>query len=264
MITMVAERYTTNLSKAQGIIPETYELLELWQPGMSGHELTNRVKEMGALGKPTHVRMKDIVIRGFTRRYLVNGSKPALWLRRMLERGAARACLRQLMLIYTARANPILHDFIREVYWRKNVTATREIGKSDARDFIERATSIRRIEPPWSEEMHERVARYLLGTLEDFELTEEIRRGQRRVRPPLILAQTAVFLAYELHFSGEAEEQISKHPDWSLFGLMPTDVIALLEKSAAQGHLLLQHSGAILRIEWHYPDMEGVIDAITH
>jgi hypothetical protein len=24
------ERYTTNLSKAQGIVPETYELLELW------------------------------------------------------------------------------------------------------------------------------------------------------------------------------------------------------------------------------------------
>jgi hypothetical protein len=41
-------------------------------------------------------------------------------------------------------------------------------------------------------------------------------------------------------------------------------VIGLLEISAAQGHLFLQHSGAILRIEWHYPDMEGVIDAITH
>ena len=79
--------------------------------------------------------------------------------------------------------------------------------------------------------MRERVARYLLGTLEDFELTEEIRRGQRRVRPPMILAQTAIFLANELHFSGQVEEQIVKHPDWSLFGLMPADVIALLEKS---------------------------------
>ena len=261
---MVAERYTTNLSKAQGIISETYELLELWQPGMSSLELKNRVKESGALGKPTHVRMEDVVIRGFSRRYLVNDSKPALWLRRMLERGAARACLRQLMLIYTARANTILHDFIREVYWRKNVTATREIGKSDARDFIERATSIHRIDPPWSEEIRDRVAGYLLGTLEDFEMTEEMRRGQRRIRPPMILTQTAVFLAYELHFSGLAEEQIVMHHDWSLFGLMQTDVIALLEKSAAQGHLLLQHSGAILRIEWHYRDMEGVIDAITH
>lgn len=72
-----------------------------------------------------------------------------------------------------------------------------------------------------------------------------------------------VFLAYELHISGESEEQIPKHRDWRLFGLMPADVIGLLEISAAQGHLFLQQSGAILRIEWHYPDMEGVIDAIT-
>src|SRR5690348_12506178 len=124
------ERYTTNLSKAQGIIPETYELLELWEPGMTGADLTSRVKEAGALGKPTHVRMEDVVTRGFARRYLIKDSKPALWLKRMLDRGASRACLRQLMFIYTARANPILHDFVREVYWRKNLTVMREIAKS--------------------------------------------------------------------------------------------------------------------------------------
>ena len=260
----VAELYTTNLSKAQGIVPETYELLELWEPGMTGLDLKRHVKETGALGKPTHVRMEDIVIRGFARRYLVRDSKPASWLKRLVARGASRTCLRQLMLIYTARANPIFHDFIREVYWRKNLTAAREIGKPDARDFLERAIDLRRIEPPWSQGMRERVARYLLGTLEDFELTEQIKRGQWRVRPATILSQTVVFLAYELHISGESEEQIPKHRDWRLFGLMPADVIGLLEISAAQGHLFLQHCGAILRIEWHYPDMEGVIDAITH
>lgn len=50
----VAELYTTNLSKAQGIVPETYELLELWEPGMTGLDLKRHVKETGALGKPTH------------------------------------------------------------------------------------------------------------------------------------------------------------------------------------------------------------------
>jgi Putative inner membrane protein (DUF1819) len=260
----LTERYTTNLSKAQGIIPETYELLELWQPGMTGVELKKHVKETGALGKPSHVRMEDIVIRGFARRYLVRDSKPALWLKRLIACGASRACLRQLMLIYTARANPIFHDFIRKVYWRKSHTATRDIGKLDARDFLEHAIGLGRIDPPWSEEMRERVARYLLGTLEDFELTEEIKGGRRRVRPAPILPQTVVFLAYELHLSGESEEQIPKHADWRLFGLMPADVIRLLEICAAQGHLFLQQSGAILRIEWFYKDMKDVIDAIAH
>ena len=116
------QRYTTNLSKAQGIIPETYELLELWEPGMTSAELTSRVKEAGALGKPTRVRMEDVVSRGFARRYLIDDSKPAVWLKRMLDCTASRASLRQLMFIYTARANPILHDFVTKVYWRKNLT----------------------------------------------------------------------------------------------------------------------------------------------
>src|SRR5205823_7420151 len=88
-MTTSQERYTTNLSKAQGIIPETYELLELWEPGMTSADLTSRVKEAGALGKPTHVRMEDVVTRGFARRYLIKDSKPALWLKRMLDRGAS-------------------------------------------------------------------------------------------------------------------------------------------------------------------------------
>ena len=258
------KRYTTNLAKAQGIIPETYELLDLWEPGMSGSELSGRVKETGALGKPTHVRMEDVVTRGFARRYLIKDSQPASWLKRLIERGASRAFVRQLMLIYTARANPILHDFVREVYWRKNLTATREITKADARDFIERAISVDRIDPPWSEAMRERVARYLLGTLEDFQMTEEVRNGRRRIRAPIILPQTTVYLAHELHFSGLTEEQITTHLDWGLFRLTPVEVIGLLQKAAAQGHLFLQHSGAVLRIEWHYADMESVIDAIAH
>jgi hypothetical protein len=168
------------------------------------------------------------------------------------------------MFIYTARANPILHDFVTKVYWRKNLTVTREIVKLDARDFIEEAISLHRIDPPWSDTMRERVARYLIGTLEDFDMVEEVTGGHRRVRPPMMLPETAVFLAYELHFGGATEEQITTNADWSLFGLTPSSVMTLLQKSAARGHIFLQHSGPILRIEWPYKDMESVVDAIAH
>ena len=38
-----ASHYTTNLSKAQGMVTETLELLELWEPGMTVGELKARV-----------------------------------------------------------------------------------------------------------------------------------------------------------------------------------------------------------------------------
>ena len=55
---------------------------------------------------------------------------------------------------------------------------------------------------------------------------------------------------------------LPRHPDWHLFGLMPVHVIGLLEKLAAQGHAQVQNAGAILRIEWAFPNMEAVVDAI--
>src|ERR1017187_7770020 len=102
--------YTTNLSKAQGMVPETLELLELWAPGMTVGELKSRVRAMGALGKATQVRVDDLVGRAFAQRYLFDRGKPAQWLRYLLLKRAPRGLLRQLTLIYTARANLILND----------------------------------------------------------------------------------------------------------------------------------------------------------
>ena len=262
---MTAEPYyTTNLAKAQGMVTETLELLELWEPGMAVGELKSRVRSMGALGKATQVRVDDLVGRAFAQRFLIDGSKPAQSLRHLLLKHASRGFLRQLLLVYTARANLILHDFIREVLWLKYSSRAGEVTKQDARDFIDRAVSRGAIEKRWSDSMVERVSRYLLGTLADFELIASNQFGRRQIRPMFIMPDTIVFLAYELHFAGTDDQELVRHRDWGLFGLSAADVIAQLEKAAAQGHLFIQHSGALVRMEWKYQSMEEMLDALTH
>lgn len=261
---MAAARYTTNLSKAQGMIPETYELLQLWQPGMKVGELKARVRETGALGRATQVRVDDIVGRSFAQRYLVQDGLPAQWLRQLLDHGAPKSLLRQLILIYTARANPVLHDFICEIFWKKWNAQAGEVTKQDAREFLERAVNRGDIAPRWSDNMIERVTRYLLGTLEDFEMIIENRFGQRQIRPLTILPETVIFLAYEQHFAGHEPAQLIRHSDWGLFGLLPNDIIGLLEKVSLGEAFFVQHSGSVLRIEWLHTTMEGVLRAITH
>lgn len=255
--------YTTNLSKAQGMVPETIELLELWEPGMSVGQLKHRVRATGALGKATQVRVDDLVGRAFAQRYLTGEGKSAKWLRRLLLARAPRGLLRQLILIYTARANLILHDFISEVFWLKYTSPGAEVTKQDARDFIERAVSRGALPKRWSDSMVERVTRYLLGTLVDFELITENRFGHRQIRPMFIMPETVVFLAYELHFGSADDQEIVRHGDWELFGLPPAEVISSLDKAAAQGHLFVQHSGALVRVEWKYQTMEEMLDALT-
>ena len=258
-----ALHYTTNLSKAQGMVAETFELLELWEPGMTVGELKARVRATGALGKATQVRVDDLVGRAFAQRYLIDGGKPAQWLRYLLLKRVSRGLLRQLILIYTARANLILHDFMREVFWLKYLSPAGEVTKQDARDFIDRAVNRGALEKRWSESMVERVTRYLLGTLADFELIASNHFGKRQIRPLFIMPETIVFLAYEMHFAGIEDQDIVRCRDWALFGLSPADVIASLEKAATQGHIFIQHSSALVRVEWKYQNMEDMLDALT-
>ena len=256
--------YNTNLAKAQGLVPETFELLAMWEPGMSAIDLRDQVQAAGALGRASATRISDIVQRGFAQRYLVDRNGPASWLKQLVRSGASRSFLRQVFLIFTARHNQVFHDFVTSTYWRKVAAAAEEITKADARDFLERAVADGRIVPRWSDSQMERVTRYLLGTLEDFQLIGENRLKKRLLRPPTIFPETVRFLAHDLHFAGGDNKQLVEHSDWQLFGLLPADVIAQLEKEAARGHLQVQNAGQVLRIEWRYANMEQVINAIAH
>jgi hypothetical protein len=93
MLEAPAAFYTTNLSKAQGLVPETMELLALWHPGMSAIELKSLVKQTGALGRATETRINDVVTRGFAQRYLIEEGRPASWLKLLVESGVNRSAL---------------------------------------------------------------------------------------------------------------------------------------------------------------------------
>ena len=55
------------------------------------------------------------------------------------------------MLVFTSRANPILSDFIREVYWPRYAGGYTEVSNEDARVFVERAIDDGKTAKRWSE-----------------------------------------------------------------------------------------------------------------
>jgi len=254
--------YTTELSKGQGAISETLTLLEYWEPGVDTGELTERVMEAGALGRSTATRTRDLITRVFARRYLADDGRPAYVLMSLMDR-VSLSTLKQFMLVYTARQHDILHDFITEVYWPKYGAGAEEIGRDDARSFIEEAHAMGIIEPGWSETMVVRVARYLVGTLADFGLLEEGRQSTRRITPFHVEDPLVTYLAHEIHFDGYNDNSILEHPDWGLFGLMQEDVVRQLEQVSSDGHFIVQYSGELLRISWQYESLDECLDAIA-
>jgi hypothetical protein len=255
--------YTTELSKGQGAVDETLTLLQVWEPGMPRDVLARKILADGALSRSTAVRTRDLVQRVFARRYLINGGAPAGNLKYLVDHHADRSVIKQIMLIYTSRLHLILRDFIAEVYWNRYSAGAERISRSDADEFILRAQSDGRIVPPWSESMRLRVARYLTGTLADFEFLEESKQASRALRPFRLLAGTGLYLTHEIHFTGFSDNSILESPDWKLFGLARRDVVQELNRLTTNGHFIMQYSGDLLRIAWRYQTMEECLDAIA-
>jgi len=257
------ELYTTELSKGQGAIAETLALLEHWTPGMTAEELTRVTVEEGLLSRATANRAWDLASRVFARRLLADEGKPAARLRHLVDAGADRDVVRQLLFVFTTRAHPILRDFVIDVYWPLCRDGALKMGRSEADRFIEAAKADGRIRPPWSPAVSERAARYLTGTLSDFGLLEDKRATVRATLPFSILAGTTLFLAHEIHFADFSDNSILDSPDWKLFGLQRADIVRQLERVAQRGHFIIQFAGDLLRIGWRYESMEECLDAIA-
>ena len=101
-----------------------------------------------------------------------------------------------------AARNPILADFICEVYWHSYAAGGQAITKDQARSFIRRADGRGRTTSRWSKSTIIRVSNYLLGTSADYGLLGPMRSDARAIIPFRITPITTSILAHDLHFGG--------------------------------------------------------------
>ncbi len=254
--------YTTQLQAGLGLIPETKTLLELWTPGMSTPELHQTALDSGRFPMVTARRLRNVVTECFAPRYLVDNGVPAIHLQRLVA-AAGSAEVSQLMFLFTSRANSILGDFVREIYWERYAGGYTEISTEDARRFVERAIDDGKTSRRWAESTVRRISAYLTGCCADFGLLEGSGRSPRRIRPISIAPLAAAYLAHDLHFAGIPDNALLTHRDWALFGLNREDVLAQIKRLSMTSILMLQAAGDVVRISWKQPNMEAVLDVLT-
>lgn len=109
--------YTTQLQAGLGLLEETRQLLQVYQPGMSASQLYEAALASGRFPLVTARRLRNIVAECFAPRYM-RDPYVAARLKSLVDRFTT-AELNQLLFIYTARANLVLADFVREVYWAR-------------------------------------------------------------------------------------------------------------------------------------------------
>lgn len=259
---MIQQRfYTTQLQAGLGLIEETRQLFQVYQPGMTSTQLYETALESGLFPLVTARRLRNIVAECFAPRYLRNQQVAA-----QLKLLAGRLTvpeLNQLMLIYTARANLVLADFVREVYWVRYSAGRNEIDLEDARTFVLNSVREGKTQKPWSETTIKRISSYLMGCCVDYGLLINNGRNQRLIAAYRILPKVAAYLAYDLKFSGLGDNQIVSHLDWALFGLERADVRDQLKRLSLQSLLIFQAASDVVHIGWTYKSMEELTNVIA-
>lgn len=253
--------YTTQLQAGLGLIEETRQLLQVYQPAMTTTQLYVAALESGRFPLVTARRLRNIVAECFAPRYLRDVHVAEL-LKILVDR-LTIAELNQLLFIYTARANLVLADFVRDVYWARYSAGRNDLQLEDARSFIDNSVREGKTQKPWSETTIKRVSSYLIGCCADYGLVTTTGRNQRSIAAYRIFPKVAAYLAYDLKFSGLGDNQIVASSDWQLFGLTPIDVRDLLKRLSLQGLLIFQAASDVVHIGWTYKSMEELIDVIA-
>jgi hypothetical protein len=254
--------YTVRLGAGLGVIEETKVLLDLWEEGMHGGDLVTLAVRSGLFPAMSARRVRNLVIECFAPRYLSNNAIPASLLKALSPHVSQRE-VEQLMFVYTCHANPILADFVRQVYWPAYASSRATLSNDDARQFVISANQRGKTTTPWSERTIRNVAGYLTGCCADFGLLDQGRRIVRRILPYELQQRVAILLAYELHFSGFGDNQVLTHEDWALFGLAPGDVLAELKRMALKGFVIVQTAGSAIKVHWPYATLGEVLDGIA-
>lgn len=254
--------YTTQLSAGLGLIEETRILLDLWKPGMNATRLHQVALASGHFPNVSARRLRNIVVECFAPRYMVNEATPAQCLQKLAPHLLTTEW-QQLFLLYTSRANKILADFVRQVYWERYVAGYSDITNQDARAFVMRAIDDENSAKRWSESTQRHVASYLTGCCADYGLLDSGQKITRRIIPVQVASKVAAYLAYDLHFAGIGDNTLLCHEDWALFGLDRADVLEEVKRLSLQGLLIVQSAGEVIRISWKYPDREALCDVLA-
>ena len=253
--------YTTQLQAGLGLLEETRQLIQVYEPGMSASQLYEAALASGRFPLVTARRLRNIVAECFAPRYM-RDPYVAARLKSLVDRFST-AELNQLLFIYTARANLVLADFVREVYWARYSAGRNDLQLEDARTFVANSVREGKTQKPWSETTIKRISSYLMGCCADYGLLTTTGRNQRSIAAYRILPKVAAYLAYDLKFSGLGDNQIVSSSDWDLFGLERADVRDQLKRLSLQGLLIFQAASVVVHIGWTYKSMEELIDVIA-
>lgn len=246
--------YNSNLAKGCGIVEETLTLLSLCDENTTKESLLNIVRESNCLARCTDKRSTDIVNLVFYPRFMKRNPKISVWLRTIREKGVMLPQFKQLLMLYCARENAVMYDYIRSKLNDYKCNNENRIPNDSCMQFVKHIVESR--QASWGESIQKKVTSYIKSVLVDFDLIDK--RGN--ILPYEASNFTILYLLHELHFAGLSDVAIWNHEDWQLFGLDKYQLQDRIMDQNIRGGYIAQCTGDLMTISWNYNSMEEFIN----
>lgn len=256
-------KYSVAISKGAALLGETRTLLNHWISGEPIDSFAKRVQEQGILGNATAYRTRDIVRRVFYPRFLKPTDEPARILKSIVESGLRFSAFCELVLVFSARKDPLIYDFVVREFWPAVRKGRLCLDVESVLSFISEAVFDGRIQAPWSDQVSRKVSRGILGFLRDIGFIREVHRGRREVMDYRISDEGILILARELHEAGFHNTALCAHDDWRLFGLSEQDLLSRMELFGPNCGLLVQRAGSVVEINWGISSIQELVARLS-
>lgn len=248
------KEYTSNLAKGCGLVEETLSLLSIYDENTTKESLAQYVHDNNFLSKCTAKRSDDIVSRVFYPRFMKSDSRVPLWLKAIRGKGLMLDQFKQLLMVYCARENAIMYDYINIVLSQLRNDGYNKIPENSFVSFVN--SIVDEGKASWGESIKKRCAGYIKSVLVDFDLIN--RHGE--ILQYHIANFTLLYFMHEMHFSGMSDVAIWNSEDWQLFGLDKFALQEIILANNMRGGYIAQCTGDLMTISWNHKTMEEFIN----
>jgi hypothetical protein len=251
----------TSLIKGTATPDEIRALLLNWNPQENSLDYAKRVRNEGILAKQTAQRADDLILRVFRPWFLTPDDRAAVRLKELVKKNANQQIINELALLYKARAEAVLYDFLLNKFWHEFQEGALYLRTEDIEEFLRDAQETGLVEKGWSTGTQRRLAHGILGALKEAGFVIEERRYLYAYLHYRLSEYAVAYLAYDLHLTGSSDVAVVENPDWGLFGLQRNHVLERLSNLGSHGGMVVQQAGSVIRITWLYKTMDEVINA---
>jgi hypothetical protein len=255
-------RYTIAICKGAALLNETRTLLGYWRVGEPYTDFARRVEKDGLLGKATACRVRDIVRRVIIPRYLKPDDRPAPVIKAALEANVQPPIFKELVLLYSARKDSLLRDFVLRKFWPSVQRGKFSLDVVSVLSFFSESLTDGKIRKPWSEQVSKKVARGLLGFLREVDFIREPARGKRELVDYRLSDDGIVILSRIFREEGFSDSGIVDHPDWALFGLERKAILPRLHLIGEEKGVLVQQAGSVVSLNWKVDSIEELMSTL--